>query len=448
MSVIGLGKSALAWLFVAPLLTACDGGAQPVATSVAAVGSSAVAAPASNAAKLPPARAVRYVRLEEVTEWNGNPWASVAEFNLLDATGAVLDRKGWTASADSATQVDPPAAAIDGDPGSMWHTPWEGGHAPPPPHALTIDLGTASRVSGFRYLGRQDKTVNGTIAQYRFYTSQDGVHWGDPVVSGNFADMGAPTVEKTVVFAEQTVNHPPTVQPVAAQSSTLGRLVSLYVEASDPDGDALVYAASGLPAGVAIDAKSGRIDGTPIAVGTFAVNVSVADNKGATTVVAFGWSVQPPVLDGDPPKPGEARFVKLEEVSEINGKNWASAAEFNLLDPNGAVISRKGWVASADSVELSAGAQNAIDGDVGSIWHTQWDRASPPPPHSLIVDLGRAQQVRGFRYLPRQDGQLNGVIAKYRFYVSANGVDWGKPVVEGDFSSMGAAKAEKTVTWK
>ena len=446
MSAIDLGKSAFAWLCIAALLAACDGGAKPAVAAVP--GSSAAAGPAASGAKLPAASAVRYVRLEEVTEWNGKPWASVAEFNLLDGTGAVLDRKGWTASADSATQVDPPSNAIDGNVASMWHTPWEGGNAPPPPHALTIDLGKSVRVSGFRYLGRQDKTVNGTIAQYRFYTSQDGMHWGAPVAAGNFADMGAPSVEKTVVFAEQTVNHPPTVQPLAAQSSVFGRPVSLFVEASDPDGDTVAYSATGLPAGVTIDPKSGHIGGTPIAPGTYPVNVSVADDKGATTVVAFGWSVLPPVLDGDPPKPGEVRFVKLEEVSEINGKPWASVAEFNLLDATGTPLARKGWVASADSVEVSGGAQNAIDGDPGSVWHTQWDGASPPPPHSLIVDLGHAQQVHGFRYLPRQDSSQNGVIAKYRFYVSENGVEWGKPVAEGDFSTMGPVKKEKQVTWK
>jgi hypothetical protein len=313
---------------------------------------------------------------------------------------------------------------------------------------LTIDLGVPMRVSGFRYLGRQDKTVNGTIARYRFYVSVDGVDWGEPAAVGNFADMGAPTVEKTVIFAEQTENHPPTVQAPSAQSTPLGHTVSLWIAASDPDGDLLTYSASGLPAGLAIAAKTGHITGTPIEPGTRAVNVSVADNKGATTVVAFGWSVQPLVLDGEPPKAGEVRFVKLEELTEINGKAWASVAEFNLVDASGANLSRAGWTASADSVDASDGAANAIDGNPESLWHTQWDGASPMPPHSLIVDLGHSISVHGFRYLPRQDGSPNGGIAKFRFYESANGVDWGEPVAEGDFSTMGSLKTEKTVMLK
>jgi galactose oxidase len=41
--------------------------------------------------------------------------------------------------------------------------------------------------------------------------------------------------------------------------------------------------------------------------------------------------------------------------------------------------------------------------------------------------------VRGFRYLPRQDGKTAGMLAGYSFYVSEDGVDWGQPVRTGTF---------------
>lgn len=429
----------LAWLGVAAVLSACDG---------SPVGVTAAAASGNSPAALPAARSVRFVKLVEVTEWNGNPWASVAEFNLIDATGATLDRQDWKASADSAATSDQPSNAIDGNPQSLWHTQWEGSAVPPPPHALTIDMGTTARISGFRYLARQDKSVNGTIANYRFYVSTNGVDWGDPVASGSFADMGAPTIEKTVVFAQQTENHPPVVRAPAAQSTTLGKAVHFGVEASDPDGDPLTYRATGLPAGLAIAEKTGAITGTPIEPGSHAVNVTVADNKGATATVAFAWNVQPPVLDGEPPKPGEVRFVKLEELSEINGGAWASVAEFNLLDANGVPLPRKGWSASADSAGKVDAASNAIDGNPDTLWHTQWEGSAPMPPHSLIVEMARPARITGFRVLPRQDATTNGGIAKFRFYTSANGIDWGQPVAEGDLSTIGPTKAEKTVMLK
>jgi hypothetical protein len=53
-------------------------------------------------------------------------------------------------------------------------------------------------VEGFRYLPRQDAPSYGTIAQYEFYVSEDGVNWGSAVAAGIFANN---RLEKEVVFA-------------------------------------------------------------------------------------------------------------------------------------------------------------------------------------------------------------------------------------------------------
>ncbi|MES1163396.1 MAG: discoidin domain-containing protein, partial [Rhizobacter sp.] len=137
--------------------------------------------------------------------------------------------------------------------------------------------------------------------------------------------------------------------------------------------------------------------------------------------------------------------VKLEEVSAVEGGAWAAVAEFNLIDANGANLPRDGWRASADSAAANDRPENAIDGDPRTLWHSQWEGVAPQPPHSLIVDLGHSTRFSGLRMLPRQDGPANGTIAKFRFYTSVNGVDWGRPVAEGDFSTMGPRLAEKTV---
>ena len=77
---------------------------------------------------------------------------------------------------------------------------------------------------------------------------------------------------------------------------------------------------------------------------------------------------------------------------------------------------------------------NAIDGDNKTIWQTQWYSASPQPPHEIVIWLGGNYIVGGFTYLPRQDGSLDGTVAKYSFYVSADGVNWGNPVANGTFA--------------
>jgi hypothetical protein len=122
-----------------------------------------------SAPDLPPARTARFVKFEEVTELTADAWAAVAEFNLIDSTGADIDRAQWKATADSTAANAAPENAIDGDPKSLWHTRWEGPDRPPmPPHWLVISLGRRVKISGFRYLPRQDGTLNGpTIGRRR-----------------------------------------------------------------------------------------------------------------------------------------------------------------------------------------------------------------------------------------------------------------------------------------
>ena len=80
-------------------------------------------------------------------------------------------------------------------------------------------------------------------------------------------------------------------------------------------------------------------------------------------------------------------------------------------------------------------ATNVFDGNVGTIWHTEWVAELPLPPHEIQIDLGDSYAIDGFRYLPRQDGSENGWIGQYEFYVSADGSDWGVPVAAGVFSA-------------
>lgn len=409
-------------------------------------GPAVAAAPTS----LPQARSARFVKLEELSEWGGKPWAAMAELNLLDSTGAVVDRSHWTVTADSAGANDSPQNAIDGDPKTHWHSRWEGPDpASPPPHWFIVGMTTPVKVSGFRYLPRQDGTANGAIARYRFYISDDGTNWGEPVSSGDFAGMGTATSEKVVLFASQTVNHPPVPTALPAQQTSMGQTVALQLHATDSDLDAIAYTATGLPAGLAINKTTGLITGTPIQPGDYEVRVAVSDGKAPEVPVTFQWTVRALAVNAAATMAsGEVRFTRLEAVSEIDGKPWATVAEFNLVGTDGKTLPRDGWTASADSADTSDRPSAAIDGNPATIWHSQWDGAAPPPPHSLIIDIGHGAKVGGFRYLPRQDKLPNGTISRFRFYTSVDGVDWGKPVAEGDFTTLGAASSEKTVLLK
>src|SRR5205807_8093183 len=76
--------------------------------------------------------------------------------------------------------------AIDGTPATFWDTEWYLSRAPLP-HTIVLDLGGRYQIDGLRYVPRQDGRTNGTIADYQFYVSDDGITWGTAVATGTFA---------------------------------------------------------------------------------------------------------------------------------------------------------------------------------------------------------------------------------------------------------------------
>jgi chitodextrinase len=108
------------------------------------------------------------------------------------------------------------------------------------------------------------------------------------------------------------------------------------------------------------------------------------------------------------------------------------------------IIPKTNWsLKSVDSQETSCengAGVNAFDNNNATFWHTKWCGGNPPPPHEIQINLGGNYSIDGFRYLPRQDGEVNGTIGKYEFYVSADGVSWGSAVATGTFANTTTEK--------
>jgi hypothetical protein len=89
---------------------------------------------------------------------------------------------------------------------------------------------------------------------------------------------------------------PPTLTKPGDQTNLRGDNVSLQVQANQPDGDPLMYTATGLPPGLTIDSLSGLITGTvdPGAALNAPYTVTVTASDGSLTASqSFAWTVSP-----------------------------------------------------------------------------------------------------------------------------------------------------------
>jgi hypothetical protein len=92
----------------------------------------------------------------------------------------------------------------------------------------------------------------------------------------------------------------------------------------------------------------------------------------------------------------------------------------------------KAKVVNVDSEAQNYEGSNAIDGNPGTIWHTEWDGSPPKYPHQITIKLQKQIGIKGLTYLPRQD-MSNGWISKYQVHVSMDGKNWGDAAASGTF---------------
>ena len=89
-------------------------------------------------------------------------------------------------------------------------------------------------------------------------------------------------------------------------------------------------------------------------------------------------------------------------------------------------------VVGASSEEPGEEASRMVDGNVETIWHTAYGVTVTKYPHTVDFDCGEEKLIKGFTYLPRQNGP-NGDVKKYSISLSQDGKTWGAPVCEGEF---------------
>ena len=139
------------------------------------------------------------------------------------------------------------------------------------------------------------------------------------------ATAAAASDSKTFTWTVTNTNRAPVVTNPGAQTSNQGVADTLAMTATDADGQALTFSATGLPTGLSINAATGVVTGTPTAAGTFTTVVTVSDGTASPTV-SFTWTVT-----GNPP-------TLTNPGNRTNAENAAISLQLVASDPDGDAI--------------------------------------------------------------------------------------------------------------
>lgn len=137
-------------------------------------------------------------------------------------------------------------------------------------------------------------------------------------------------------------------------------------------------------------------------------------------------------LDGSAPTKASIKYtgpVQTDGMIAVKAIAYDPASgKSSLVSHEKFDIARKAWkVVNIDDKQVD----NIIDGNQNSTWHQGRDKKMPI---DIVIDLGKVENLSGFRYLPDQE-QNNGIITNYQFFVSQDNAQW-KLVDEGEFSNI------------
>ena len=176
---------------------------------------------------------------------------------------------------------------------------------------------------------------------------------GTDTITYTISDGNGGFSTSTVTVTVSAINDAPVASPIAPQANNDAVPVTLDVSGNftDVDGDALSFAAVGLPPGLSIDANgviTGTIDnsasqGGPLGDGNYTVTVTADDGNGGTVTSTFAWTVAnpAPVAANDAATTDEDTAVNIPVLT-------------NDVDPDGDDLTVTGATAASGTVVIEA----------------------------------------------------------------------------------------------
>jgi len=177
-----------------------------------------------------------------------------------------------------------------------------GGTVPPINHPPTIVSLTAIPQSPIEinqstvitcYATDQDNdelTYTWTMSGGTIVGSGSSITWTAPNIAGTYtitctvSDGELSDTDSFNITVSEPPNQAPAITPISNATIILGETFTYPVEATDPDGDDLIFSLlTGSPPDMVIDENSGVITWTPSTTGSFDVTVEVSDGSESAT---------------------------------------------------------------------------------------------------------------------------------------------------------------------
>lgn len=256
--------------------------------------------------------------------------------------------------------------------------------------------------------------VDTEIASFSF----DGDHAGEIILSSRYDDTDvawAYSLDGGTTWKEETEKHSVKLTEKEIASITSKNDIKVHIIGADYSDDNVytidIQDSKGLPTGLYVNDLENQLIGNPTGL----------EWKYTEEDTWASYTEEQPDLSGD-----KTLIVRAAATGIYQADTKTTTYQFTK-DGTDAVqkyISIKHLsIEKASSEQSNKGdyAQNAIDGNINTLWHTVYDGSDQKK--SITIKLDEPVYLSAFEYVPRQIG-VNGRTRDGILYVSSNGEDW------------------------
>lgn len=256
--------------------------------------------------------------------------------------------------------------------------------------------------------------VDTEIASFSF----DGDHAGEIILSSRYDDTDVAwdySLDGGTTWKEETEKHSVKLTEKEIASITSKNDIKVHIIGADYSDDNVytidIQDSKGLPTGLYVNDLENQLIGNPTGL----------EWKYTEEDTWASYTEEQPDLSGD-----KTLIVRAAATGIYQADTKTTTYQFTKdgTDAIQKYISIKHLsIEKASSEQSNKGdyAQNAIDGNINTLWHTVYDGSDQEK--SITIKLDEPVYLSAFEYVPRQIG-VNGRTRDGILYVSSNGEDW------------------------